>query len=77
MRPDVTEIRRIYQNISTLLAEGQFPGKCAPAIAESLDFISKLLNEMQEPANNGEGQPKAKAHTNDRAPKRTRRVERS
>lgn len=38
--------KRIYQNLAVLLAEGQFPGSAAPAVAEAQELVSRILQEI-------------------------------
>lgn len=45
MQPPISEIIRLFTNIHTLLNKGQFPGEIAPALVESIDFISMMIKE--------------------------------
>lgn len=48
MQPPISEIIRLFTNIHTLLNKGQFPGEIAPALVESIDFISMMIKETTD-----------------------------
>jgi hypothetical protein len=39
---------RIHSNIATLLAQGQFPGSAAPALAEAQSFVAAVLADLEK-----------------------------
>lgn len=47
MNPDV---KRVYQNIAALLANGTYPGNAAEALAEAQHFVANILAKLDEPA---------------------------
>lgn len=48
MNEQVQNAQRIYTNIATLLAEGTFPGKFAPALNEAVEFLAHIIKSLGE-----------------------------
>jgi hypothetical protein len=51
VRFTVSDPKRIFDNISVLLAEGQFPGKFASVVQEAIEFATAMSARIERDSN--------------------------